>query len=124
MTYSPDLRSRVLAFVKQGGSKVEASARFGVHRLTIYSWLRQPLRRPKLRRTRQRKLDKLALQQHVQTYPDAVLRERADHFGVHPNAIWVALRHLDISVKKNAAVSRKKPGKKNRIPPKTSHHHS
>lgn len=124
MTYSTDLRDRVLAFVKQGGSKVEAAERFGVHRLTIYSWLRQPLQRPQVRRTRQRKLGKAALQQHVRTYPDAVLRERAEHFGVHPNAIWYALQHMNISVKKNTAVSRKKSAQKNRVSAKTSRHRS
>jgi len=113
MTYSPDLRSRVLRFVKQGGSKVEASTRFGVHRLTIYSWLRQgPLKPRKRPLTRQRKLDKAALLQHVKDYPDALLRERALHFDVHINAIWQALQQMKIRIKKNASLSRTKSGKK------------
>ena len=34
--------------------------------------------------TRKRKLDWKALAQHIQENPDALLRERAQYFGVHP----------------------------------------
>jgi hypothetical protein len=37
-------------------------------------------------------LDKAALAAHVRDFPDALLKERAAHFGVHINAIWVALK--------------------------------
>jgi len=56
---------------------------------------------PRKHGARRRKLDKKALARHVDQYPDALLRERAAHFGVHINAVWVALRKEKI-VKKTA----------------------
>jgi hypothetical protein len=44
-------------------------------------------------------LDKAALAAHVRDFPEALLRERAAHFGVTINAIWVALKKLAISKK-------------------------
>ena len=38
---------------------------------------------------RKRKLDSLALAQHIQENPDALLRERGQHFGVHTSEEWV-----------------------------------
>ncbi len=35
----------------------------------------------------------------VRDFPDALLRERAAHFGVTINAIWVALKKLAITKK-------------------------
>ena len=39
MSYSVDLRERVITFIEQGGTKVDAARIFGVCRFTIYSWL-------------------------------------------------------------------------------------
>ena len=99
MTYSLDLRERAISFVKQGGSKADAARVFGVNHQTLYNWLSAKDLRPKQCGPRRRKLDKAALAAHVQAYPDALLRERAAHFGVRVNAIWVALRQLDIRKK-------------------------
>lgn len=101
MTYSLDLRERVVSFVNSGGSRVEAARRYDVHYDTVRNWLRRDDLRPKAHGPRRRKLDKTALKQHVRDYPDARLIDRAAHFGVHVNAIWVALRAMNI-VKKSA----------------------
>ena len=103
MTYSLDLRKRVVCYVRSGGLQTEASRLFSVSTKTIQRWLAREDLRPSPAKTRQRKLDKKALAQHVRDYPDALLRERAAHFGVHINAIWVALRKMNI-VKKNDAI--------------------
>lgn len=110
MTYSFDLRQRVVAFVASGGSKVAAKHLFGVGRSTIYEWLALSDLKPKAHGPRQRKLDRQALRRHVADHPDALLRERAAHFKVHVNAVWEALQGMRINVKKNAAV----PGKRSR----------
>ena len=39
MTYSTDLRKRVLDFINTGGSKAAAKRTFGISRRTIYNWL-------------------------------------------------------------------------------------
>ena len=101
MTYSLDLRKRVVSFVESGGTRAEASRRFDVHYDTVRNWLRREDLRPKTHGPRRRKLDKAALKQHVREHPDARLVDRATHFGVHINAIWVALRTMNI-VKKSA----------------------
>jgi len=98
-----DMRACAIRFVNEGGSKAEAARVFGINRQTLYHWLAAKDLSPQERRPRHRKLDKAALAAHVRAYPDALLRERAEHFGVHVNAVWVALRRLDIR-KKNDAV--------------------
>lgn len=103
MTYSYDLRERALSYVQNGGRRTEACRLFNVDRKTLYHWLRREDLTPHPAKTRHRKLDKAALYQHVRDYPDALLRERAAHFEVHVNAIWVALRRMNI-VKKNDAL--------------------
>jgi Transposase len=39
-----------------------------------------------------------------QEYPDALLRERAQHFGVHTSAIWYANKQMKLTRKKNSKV--------------------
>ena len=103
MTYSVDIKERVLGYVNEGGSKTEAARLYGVHRQTVYLWLSKEDLHPNVGFTRRRKLDKEALAAHVRDVPDAYLRERAKHFGVHKNAVWVALRRMNI-VKKNDTI--------------------
>jgi transposase len=58
MTYSTDLRERVIAFVNEGGSKIEASQRFKVTRKTVYNWLNTNGLEPKrYERKKSRKVD-------------------------------------------------------------------
>jgi len=101
MTYGIELRERVLSYIEEGGSHAVAARLFKVTPRTIYNWQHRQNLAPKKHGPRQRKLDKLALERHVDENPDALLRERAAHFGVHVNAIWVALHALNV-VKKRA----------------------
>ncbi len=95
MIYGIDYRRRVISFVREGGSKAEAARLFKVSRNTIYEWLKlgDDLS-PRLSKTRRGKIDKKALERHVEEYPDALLRERAAYFGVCTNAIWEMIRKL------------------------------
>jgi len=101
MTYSLDLRKRVVSFVERGGTRVEASRRYDVHYDTVRNWLRRDDLRPKTHGSRQRKLDKAILAKHVQDFPNLLLRERAAYFCVDPSAVWYSLRAMKI-VKKTA----------------------
>jgi putative transposase len=115
MSYSIDYRKRVMSFVKEGGSKREAARLFKVSPNTVYQWLQRGTDlKPRMTSLRRRKLDKKVLLQHVQQNPDATLRERATHFGVTVNAIWVAKKRLRI-VKKTTALHRKMPYAKNGV---------
>ena len=105
MTYPTPLRRKVLAHIKEGMGKREAARLFKVSPNTIYEWLKRGddlAPRPAI--TRQRTLDKAALERHVQDNPEALLRERAAHFKVGVNTVWVAMRRLGF-VKKTAPVS-------------------
>jgi transposase len=89
----------VVSFVKKGGGMVEAAQRYEVDRKTVYNWVHCEDLQAKPHGRRRRKLDKAALVAHVKANPDALLRERAEHFGVHVNAVWVAMRAMDLRKK-------------------------
>jgi putative transposase len=103
MTYSTDLRERAVKYVQEGGTRTEASRLYGIGRKTLYQWLNlNSLEPQRKRKSFTRRLDKEALRRHVEAYPDALLRERAKHFGVRINSIWVALRTMNFSKKNDA----------------------
>jgi len=103
MSYSLDLRQRVLEFVRQGGSKAEAARLFGVSRGRIFVWLKLPPeelagRKPGPKKAH--KLDLKALEDAIQEHPDRLQTELAQQFGVTPSAIHYARRRLGITRKK------------------------
>ena len=102
MTYSTDLRKRVLDFIDDGGSKATAERTFGISRRTIYNWLEaeNPLTYERPGPKGPRHIDYDALKQHVADFPDKTLAERAKHFGVSTNGIFYALSKLNITRKK------------------------
>ena len=103
MSYSLDLRKRVLDFLSNGGSKSEASHIYKVSRMCIYKWLvsaEDPLRREKPGPRGPHRLDYTALGQHVADFPDHTQLERAAHFGVSKSCIHYALGKLNITRKK------------------------
>lgn len=102
MTYSLDLRQRVVKLVENGGSKAEASRRYEVSRWCVADWCQRSNLAPKKVKRRARKLDWEDLRRDVQKNPDALLRERAKYFGVHINSIWYALKEMKQTRKKNA----------------------
>lgn len=109
MTYSVDLRERVVDFVRQGGSKSEAARVFGVSRWCVYDWMsRETLESAKQGCPGPWKLSPETLEAHVASYPDAYQHERGVALGVSRYVVWYGLKRLGIRRKKNAAVPRKK----------------
>lgn len=109
MTYSTDLRKRVVEFVSKGGSKLEASQRFGVSRWCVYDWInRKTLEADKQGSPGPWKLDPEELKAHVEKYPDAYQHERAAALGVSRHVVLYGLKRLKLSRKKNAIVPREK----------------
>ena len=51
---------------------------------------------------RDRKLNWKALEQHIKDEPDAKLKERAEHFGVHTTASWYVIKQMNITRKSGA----------------------
>ena len=104
-----DLRERAIAFIDEGGSKVDACRIFKIGHNTIYLWIRQREERgtvePKVRgKYKTRLLDDAKLSEHVKANPDATLVEIAEVFSVSHVAIWKALRRLKITHKKKPSV--------------------
>lgn len=101
MSYSPDLRKQALKFAATHGFAAAART-FHLSRTTIYQWRTKPVAgKPGPRHART--IDMAALAAHVAAHHDMYLSERARHFGVSINGIWVAMRRLDIC-KKNVAI--------------------
>ena len=101
MTYSVDFRKKVVAFVRSGGGQAEAARRFDISLWCVRDWLERKDLQPQQKGVpRQRKLDKEALRAHVRDNPDAIIRERATHFGVRYNSVWVALKSMKVTHKK------------------------
>jgi putative transposase len=104
MTYSIDFRKKVVENVGSGDTIRGTARLFGLSPWTVQSWCKaKDDLSPKKHGSRQRKINKNDLLQHVKDFPDALLRERATHFNVQINAIWSALRRLKIR-KKNDAI--------------------
>lgn len=112
MSYSIDLRKRVVNYVENGGRIAQAAVLFKVGRATIYRWLRRSdLQATKVKR-RKRKLDWQALEKDVKENPDARLIDRAHKFCTRPSAISYALKEMKITRKKNNFVTRRETEKK------------
>ena len=109
--YSVDLRERAIAFIDEGGSKVDACRIFKIGHNTIYLWQRQRKKigtlAPKVRgKYKTRLLDDAKLSAHVKAHSDATLAEIAEVFSVSHVAIWKALRRLNITRKKKPFIQR------------------
>jgi Transposase len=101
MSYSKDLRERVISFVKKGGSRRAAGLCFGVNHQTVNNWMMQPLcGKPGPTAPR---INLLKLTEAATNRPDALLDELAADFAVHPSTIWRRLRVLGLTQKKRGA---------------------
>src|ERR1035438_8443769 len=120
--YALDLRERVVKFINEGGSKVEAARRFGLGRRTVYRYLaaaQEGMLAPKKSWGHWRKLDPHQLQAHVKKHPDATLKELHWVFGVSHHAIWARLGQLGFTLKKTHKISRAQQGAAVALPART-----
>lgn len=104
MTYSVDLRERVIKFVQTGGSKQAAAVHFGVSRWCVYNWLERAQLPPNKHPSRQRKLIKADVLKLLEQQNDARLIDDAEQLGVTTQAIWYAFKRWGI-VKKTDPLS-------------------
>jgi len=96
MTFSLDLRERVINFVLSGGSKAEAARRFSVSRKTVYDWLKRDDLSSKAHGMRHRKIDKAELHAFIKAHPHMLLRELAVHFDVAISSLSRCLAKMNI----------------------------
>lgn len=117
-SYSLDLRERVLQYLEKNKNREAASRVFGVGIATIYRWLSrkkekgnvEPLRRPYA----YKKIDDQQLIDYVEKNPDHFLSEIAKHFNLTLQAVFYALKRLQITRKKSLRSTRKGTKKKER----------
>ena len=106
MSYSQDLKKRVLLHIKKGSGKTEAAALFSVGRSTIYKWLSEPddhqPRKPGPKDSR--KFKRCTLRQLLEANPDMLQKELAAHLNVSVNAISRALMRMGMVRKKRLYV--------------------
>lgn len=111
MSYSTDLREKVLNFIEQGGLVTEACEIFEVSRSSIQRWrlkkrlLGRPITKP--RKVGSYKINDSALRVYIKANPEAYLSEIATHFDVTVSGIFRALNRLKITRKKSRPFTRK-----------------
>jgi len=105
MSYSIDLKKRVLAFIEEGHSKVEASKLFHVSKRAIFLWIKEKKEQGdlklKLHDRKPYKIDDEKLMAYLEKNPDHYLKEIAASFHVSISAIFYALRRLKMTDKKS-----------------------
>ena len=105
MTYPIEFRCHVLSVRKKEGlTFYDTATRFciGVASLTRWSKTLEPKPYP----LRMYKVSLEALSKDVKDYPDAYQYERAERFGVYQNAIYQALKKLNVTYKKSSVSSK------------------
>jgi transposase len=107
MTYSLDLRKRVLKYLESGGTQKEASSVFDISPKTVTNWAKRNKEdklSPTVRKNRTRKIGNDLLIKYIEKHSDAYLREIAEKFGVTVQAIFYACKRLRITLKKRQKV--------------------
>ena len=106
VTYSLDFRMKILSVKeKENLSFRKAAKRFGVGVASLMRWSKNP--KPLMTRNKSAtKIDMKALKKDIQDNPDSYQYERAQRFGVTQNAIWHAMKRLNVSCKKNSQASK------------------
>ena len=108
--FSLDLRERIVGFVKQGGSKAEATRQFKISKWTVYRYIeadREGSLAPKPSGGSPKKFEDDTLRKEVKANSSATLKEYGASIGVSHVAVWRRLRQLAITRKKNACATRK-----------------
>ena len=104
MSYSMDLRQRVVNHVRSRGYKIEASRIYKVGLWCVNDSCKRADLSPKSPPGRPRKIDWQELEPDIQANPDKLLRTPTHELGVWPNAIWYDCRQMKITYKKTFAI--------------------
>lgn len=111
MSYSKDLRDKVLSHIDLGATLEEASKHFSVGLASIKRWRRNKRETGSVmgpgRPTGPYKICEDQLKRYIDENPDAFLDEIASNFNVTPPAILFALRRLKITRKKSLHSTKK-----------------
>ena len=103
MAYSIDFIRRAVEYKREGHTFNQLREAFDIPPETYYQWgkkLENGYYETKPKRERLRKIDKELLKQAVQKKPDAYLYELAQQFDCTPQAVFLMLKKLKITLKK------------------------
>jgi transposase len=115
MTYSLDLRNKVLKYIENGKTWSSASQTFGVAMRTVAHWVKRKKQNtlsPEARPTGSYKIDENHLKDFIAKKPDAYLREIAEEFKTTIPAVFYACNRSKITLKKRHRTTRKETKKK------------
>ena len=115
MGYSKDYKECAVKYKRNNHTFEETKAIFGMSKSAYYEWEKEfdagfP---EKPKRTCEKKIDKKALKQAVEEFPDRELSELAEPFNCSPQAVFYALKRMGITLKKrhlHTLKSQKKSG--------------
>ena len=111
MSYSRDLREKVLKHVDLGSTLEDASKHFSVGLASIKRWRKNKRETGCVmgpgRPTGPYKICEDKLKNYIAEHPDAFLDEIASNFNVTPPAILFALKRLKITRKKSLHFTKK-----------------
>ena len=115
MSYSIDLRERVITFIESGSSKSAASRLFNVSVFSIDAWLKKKkltgtVKDEKPKRN-WKKVDPKLLESYVKSNSDLLLSDYAKHFGVSTVAICLIFKKLKITRKKRLCSTKNETNK-------------
>ena len=117
--YPVELRERIIVFVEEGGSKVDAARHFKTSRQTVYRYLaaRQGGNlAPKPQGGSPKKVADEKLRRAVAKNPGATLKEHAGKLGVSHVTVWRRLLQLSVTLKKSPALHRAGRGAEGTLP--------
>jgi len=100
--YSIDYKRRAVEYKQEGHTFKELKEAFKIPNQTYYRWAeeyRYGFERPEPAE-RPRKINLEQLKQAIEENPDAYLKELAEPFGVTEQAVFYALKKLNITLKK------------------------
>lgn len=104
MTYSPDLRKRVMDFYNQGHTQKETINTFQVSKSSLNNWIclfnETGSLDKKERKSSPSKFDSEKLHQFIEENPFVMLKEIAEHFGGTVSGAHDALKREKITLKK------------------------
>lgn len=110
MSYSIDLRKKVLEYIEKGGTVREASRLFTICRPTIYQWIRKKqagcLKDAAPKRP-WRKINPEEVIAFVEKHADLTLADYGKHFGIKASSMFNVFRRLKISRKKRLLTTKK-----------------
>ena len=116
--YSPDLRERVIEYIKEGGSQISAAQIFKLSKNTVnHWWLRYRNEghiNPRVRPGAKPKIDREKFIDYVNNNPNLGAEEIGAYFGVSKTGAWYWLKKTGFSYKKKPILTWKLMKKKDK----------